>query len=659
MRSRLRALRFSPDGNHVLLQDETAIYILTRQPLAVRFRLLSSDALAARFSADSQTLIVATRDMDVGRWSLNDGRQLDAKSVGSGNTCYAATLSEDGEFYACLDARTDLRIFSTTSGEKLFESETGVARDPGWLAVVPYHYGLAHSEPFGYFLTNSPPPPRGVAAATWDLQFSPDRHFLIGHSRLNEFAVFDLQKGEKFSLSGSLRHAAEHGSIAFVGPDRVVSITPEKKAESNLLTFPSGEAIGHLDIAGTVLPTSNPRYLISQAANAKDTKLVDMQTGKTVAVLPRSGGDVLGNEIVSYTDDGILSFTHIGEERPAVQVRGPLSPLPPLRVAAVSPGLVALAIGVAGHGAVFRTSSGERVAGFDQLQGAWFPDDKTCLFQIPGTRPQTSEVESLDLPSAVTSSAWSRDDLPIHSENIFSGGTVLSYVAREIVIRIDQRGFPFELEALDSLRGKHLWLREFGGNPYRLGEGRDSPVPFTDPQGDRVVLGWHGKSQPLSEAIEHSPIVRAQMKRARVSNLDSIFEVLDGRTGKTLGAGFVQTGTGPESFDSAFSEGDWLILARDGRRVIIVSLSSGKKSVLDDAYNPAISTQGDLLAYATHDARLVVYDLRASARHDEYTFPEAVVYSHFSSDGKRLLVLTQDQTVYVLDVTNTASAPPR
>ena len=47
---------------------------------------------------------------------------------------------------------------------------------------------------------------------------------------------------------------------------------------------------------------------------------------------------------------------------------------------------------------------------------------------------------------------------------------------------------------------------------------------------------------------------------------------------------------------------------------------------------------------------LRLYDLKTGAKKDEYLFPDAPVYTHFSADGKQLLVLTAQQLVFVLDV---------
>ena len=58
-------------------------------------------------------------------------------------------------------------------------------------------------------------------------------------------------------------------------------------------------------------------------------------------------------------------------------------------------------------------------------------------------------------------------------------------------------------------------------------------------------------------------------------NLDSFFEILDAHSGKTLGGVLVQQGSGPYSYDAAFSVGDALFLMKDGKRVSVYSLRDG------------------------------------------------------------------------------------
>ncbi|MGC2419165.1 MAG: hypothetical protein WA434_15585 [Candidatus Acidiferrales bacterium] len=78
LRSRLRELRFSPNGAYILLQDESAAYVIATNPLHVVSGLRASQSLPIRFSPDSQAIVVATLDMQVGRYSVNGDKESTA-----------------------------------------------------------------------------------------------------------------------------------------------------------------------------------------------------------------------------------------------------------------------------------------------------------------------------------------------------------------------------------------------------------------------------------------------------------------------------------------------------------------------------------------------------------------------------------------------------
>ena len=50
-----------------------------------------------------------------------------------------------------------------------------------------------------------------------------------------------------------------------------------------------------------------------------------------------------------------------------------------------------------------------------------------------------------------------------------------------------------------------------------------------------------------------------------------------------------------------------------------------------------------------------MYDLKSGSKRSDLSLPEDVAYTHFSAGGKRVLVLTANQTVYVLDVSGAAA----
>jgi hypothetical protein len=125
--------------------------------------------------------------------------------------------------------------------------------------------------------------------------------------------------------------------------------------------------------------------------------------------------------------------------------------------------------------------------------------------------------------------------------------------------------------------------------------------------------------------------------------------VLEAVSGKSVGTTLVRVGWGPESFDSVFSVGDFLICVRDGARVTVYSLSTGEVQARLFGHYVSASAASGLLA-AAEGNHLRLYNLKSGSKIDDYLFPDAPVYMRFSTVGNRLLVLTAQQFAYVIDV---------
>jgi hypothetical protein len=174
-------------------------------------------------------------------------------------------------------------------------------------------------------------------------------------------------------------------------------------------------------------------------------------------------------------------------------------------------------------------------------------------------------------------------------------------------------------------------------------------VPFADPQGERIVLGWRATT-PGGEALaKQYPMLKQEMSAAKLTMDDAVFEVVDAATGQGIAAILVRTGFGPGSFDFVFSAGDFLVCVREGARVTVYSLTSGEIQGRVFGYHAAASAKGGLLA-ASEGNRLRLFSLEDGAKQDEYLFTDEPMYTHFSADGTKLLVLTAAQDVYVLDI---------
>jgi non-ribosomal peptide synthetase component F len=146
-------------------------------------------------------------------------------------------------------------------------------------------------------------------------------------------------------------------------------------------------------------------------------------------------------------------------------------------------------------------------------------------------------------------------------------------------------------------------------------------------------------------------------KHAKISKLDSYFEILDARFGKSVGGVLIQVGSGPASYDAAFSAGDALFLLKDGKRVSVYSLRDGRLEARLVGGIPTANAQNNLFAMEEGPGRLFIYDLATAAKLEQQFFSESIAYTHFSVDGNRLLVLTKHQVAYVLDLSGVRTAP--
>jgi WD40 repeat protein len=648
-------VRFSPDGAHILIQDEAGIYVLARQPLGLTLTIAAPKALAARFSADSQTLIVATESLNVARYDLAMSWKISETPPLAAPACLAAELSPDGELAACYDTALRLRILRASTGEQLFSDQFRAPLPERVAIPVPRGREAAFAEPFGYLYA-------GMSAWSgrrdyaFSMAFSPDGRFLLAHDANNTAMAVDVPSRKRLDTPRFLIKNPET-SCSFVDADRALVLESKKGRESELFAMPDGRPAGRLRVSGAAaVEMSERRYLRVAFQDAQAPAVFDLQTNGFVENLRTGATDILGDTAVTYSSDGEVNVYNVGENQSLGRYVLPVNLLPELRTVSASPGLESLAISIHGAAALYRIATGERVASHPQMNGAWFSTEDFVYLRSRRSNNVRASIQKSDLKSGKTAHAWSELETPPIdgiSEDPHPGGAVLFvdtpavFTPRYGDVGLQMKSTQaYTLRALDMERGTRLWERIF-----RL----DVPVPFADPQGERMVLGWIATTG--AARAEAGRVVRGTpaAKRTDRSGHDTFFEVLDARTGKILGGVTVQIGAGPEDFESVFSVGDALILVKDAVRITVVSLSSGLEVGRFFGSVLAASRESNLLA-ASDRNHLKLYDLKTGAKKEEFVLPEQMAYLHFSADGKRLLAVTGHQMAYVLDLAG-ASIP--
>jgi hypothetical protein len=664
LRSGNRRVRFSPDGKYILLQDDSGIRVFSREPLQEKSYVSATRVLPATFTADSQNFVISGANLEVAIVSVNQNGKADLKPLSSSlKSCAAAVLSPIGNAMGCFDDTFKLHLLRLPDGQELVSSQLfNVPR--GLFSLHRLPSGSAFSEPFGYVVTNSPGFVFDRNPSTGALVFSPDGRYLIAPGFGGELVAFDATNGQKFNLPGSLRHRRAT-TLHFSGADQVAILDPQKPDDSVLLSFPDGKILKRIGLSGQARDTSASGYLVYTSADASDSGIFDLQAGQSVVKLSDPAADVYGRDVATFTSDGHLVLSRLDNSPP--QTAGATAGLlPMLQVAAVSPDMSSLALSTGGEGAVYRAADGKRISTFENIEGGWC-DDSSCYLWADNRASRDFELQTLSLSSRETSRTWSRPR-PDNKQSFYTPYTEY-YPSAAVLFQHSMSADPesflpaflasqasslasahmsgFSLRALETRSGNELWKRGFESDPA---------VPFSDPQGDRLVLGWKAASPGGRRAMKDNPAAMEAFKHDKQANKDSYFGVLDPRTGKSLGGVLAQIDSTPEEFDSAFSEGDWLVLAKDGQRVFVFSLSSGEEVLKLFGWRPTLNAATSTLCLSTKMNRLTTYDLKTAAQLHNYNFAGTIAYAHFSADGQKLLALTQDQVLYVLDTRSATTA---
>jgi hypothetical protein len=652
-------IQFSPDGKRLLVQLEAGIYCLNRRLLETQTWMYAPDVLPARFSASSETLILATRSLAITRWNLAGNRKEDERILKrQDGLCLASELSPHGDLAACLDPSLALELYRTETGEQVFGGQVFTDQEKleaGLVSVGLVHRNedTAYSEMFGYgrSYTRELLAERGTFFGPRFL-FSPDAHFLLMLDRTHRSAVcVDVSAKQKIRCPAIIK---DHwnATICFVAPNQIAVLDPDNPEKSQIAEFPGGQFKTKIHLAARVAaPATQMKYVVVRGSDKQnEVRLFDLDADKTLKAQEEAEMDLTGETLASYSRQGELKLLHVPDDKLEAEIVLPQPLLPSLRTAIVSPSLNAIVVGIRGDAGLFRTATGTQVMPFTRLRGAWFAADDELY--IAGSREDGSAVpvKKVSPNSETARDAWfpmNKFDPATTILDTHPNGPVLFVFEQPAIYvhpngKIGYPGVPIrsKLRALDLKSGREFWSKHWEG---------DLPVPYADPQGGRVSLGWRATTSGGQALAKRYPALKKQMDAVKLTINDAVFEVLDAVSGKSLGTALVRVGWGPESFDSLFSMGDFLICMRDEARVTVYSLSTGE--IQARLFGRYISASRATALLAAADANhLRLYDLKTGTRKAEYLFSEPPVYTHFSEDGKRLLVLTAGQSIFVLDV---------
>ncbi len=476
LREEVTRLRFSPDGRFLIAQDDAGISVLSREPLAVLFRIDAPDAQGAQFTTDSADVVFHTSDLRVERWNVATRKLTEVRDLYWQTVCRFTALAPDGRTIACLDANDELSLIDVATGQAVFQKKGFESFNPtAELAAL-----------LGGVLM-----PRTNAAVT--MGFSPDGRFFVAGSQgyaSNSAIAYDLTNRGVITLKGSARNMVT-SAFAFIGPDRLVGFNVADPGKSGVVRFPAGEVGETFTLTpGGLEGATKGDVVFIRPFQKYAVGVFDLSRKLVVKGNASEAIDVYGDAFAAERGTGDLGLYAMDGNQVRASVSLPFTSLARVRTAAVSADFKWVALSARTRGVMWDTGSGERVAMVRDFDGAFIDDAGTLFADLPKAGADPRAIMRLDGPSRVVGGAGQITE-PYASQ----------YGRRLMVVRLlppnTMRPTGLEFEVRDVRTATALWKKGYAKNPP------DDFWPGVD--SDALVLSWAADSAAGREVPPAEP----------------------------------------------------------------------------------------------------------------------------------------------------------
>ena len=642
LRPEIQNVRISPDGKYVLAQDDSNVFVLTRQPLKPVFRIDAPDAELAQFTPDSHGVVFHIAGFETSprteRWDINSQKRAEAHEIYVRRGCLTSALSPDGRTLACLmDASSegqiefDLDLFDTASGTSYWHKKN-------WIVITATHYDWTS---LNRILVAATTGNEKLFASLSPLVFSPDSHYLVAHSHDN-YVAFDLTSRTQVSLPGTLKGLLDLGSFTFVGNDRFIGVAGSHGDKSELVEFPSGRVlqkdimIGGSKISGV----AHGDNILLRPIKDNPLGVLDLKQGKIVLTSKRSAIDLWDDQYIAERIDGDLQVFDLGTVKPIDHAQLPQAPLGTVRAGALSPDSKWLAVSQSSRGAVWDLQSGQRVYHIRGFRGAYFSADGSFYADFPKFLQTERTIARVSLQEQGISPLQT---LKENERTVQAGGYLLTLVPAK---ENGSLSYNVTLELRSVSDSNLLWSRHFS---------HERPGYFVDGDTNSLIFYWQAGSGEIKTLAKDDPEVAVKLAPYRNKEGIDYVEVLNLDDRKVRAKLGIDTGRNSFRVRDMTATSNRLVLADSNNRVLVFTLSGEQKGVIPGRH-PQVSAGGQLMSVGTERGELAVYDLGTLEQRSVYDFNSRIAFSAFGGGGNRLLVLTSDQTVFLFDLTKKADA---
>ena len=619
LRMELEGLRFSRDGKYILAQDESSVFVLTRQPFGQVFRFDAEGALHAQFSPDSSHIVFHTRSLHIEDWSIADQKLSASHELLSRRHCVQAKLSPDGRTLFCISFAsmldvaldTDLDVLDTATGNVLFEKKSFFLPSMGfyieWLVATRL----------------------GIASDLIPSSLSADGNvMLIGPSA--EKIAFDLRSRTVIPIAKDLKNTV-NGPYAFLGNDQVVGEATGNVKDSGIFAFPGGTRIQSIPFGlNDLVSVTNGNYVISHNIQGFAVGLVDVSAAKFIAASKVPSIDVFDGSLLNENADGSVVLHKLADKTvPDQTVMLPLSPLGSI-FAVTSPDGKLVAISTRTRGGVWDMTTGERLLQARHFDSAVFAADNSVFVQFPKHDKEDAAIVHFSF------SPFASTPVPYKEDN---NTRLIRDAVQEW--RHNEGKKAVDLIVHDVRDNSILWQRTFDE-----GEPAHTSAPYVP---GILLFAFNLKSDFAKSRIGDDRALAAEAAQVQSRDKGGLVQVVDSVTGKILHEVILEIPLDYEGLQGVHSFGDSLYIDGRANRTVAYSLATGKQTRLLLGILIAVDPASGRVCVVNRRDEAMVYDSDGHQLAD-FEMGSPLRFARFQSNGNRLVLMTADQKVRTMEI---------
>ena len=673
LRSDISHLAFSNDGRLLLAQDDFSISVIDREKSNILLQIPVEGADDAMITPDNKHVVFMTENLRFERWDIAEKKAVEARELVIRQNCWEHELSPNGNYLACVDQATTIKIVDTKTGKKVWEKEK--------------FYPLTGFEYITWLFRRASDSEYDVGF--FRVGFSPDSKYVL-FSRSNKYrfrirvdglavmesentaVAVDLTAMKPIDIGGDIKRIAAR-PYAFLDSGRVMGMPESKLEAGGIYSFPTGKKVQKLEFGGEQLKqTGGGDFVILKPLQNARLGLFDVKRNAIVLAMDKAALATHGNVVAVESASGKLILREMSyneaekktETKDVTTIDLPVASISGMRAAEVSEDFGWLVMSSKTRGGIWNLSTGERTIFTRGFNAGIVDGNGISVAEFP--RFQKDEP-TLALMNSKTGQATPIRSLPTHGARQYGRFVLTRRSMADKAVKKDgektqfplseeeeaesklQREVSFELK--DWMQDKVVWTRDFTG-----------PVPrysFDDFSG-RLIFYYRLSTEEGKAKLKENPTLQAQADALGNREGDYMVEVVDAFQQKTIGAMLLETGRGSFSVrGSGKSEGDWVMFNDSQGRVLIYSLKSGELKHRFFGRHASLNPRRHQIAVENFPGELTLYDLTTGNAIANYVVKGDIVFLRFSLSGNRLFLFSDGQTAYSIDLDKIVVPPAK